>query len=143
MIKFLLYFAVLTAFIPLTSSGKIKLLSLRHVSETRNMRVAREVVSVDEGGLMIPFVPFQDSLNGGGRKRIKEVGRSKPQAIPEKVDRNNPDDRPADNPDRGNARPPIERPSSERTNVRQGGRPQGGMPPGGARPQPPPPRPGR
>lgn len=143
MIKSILYFLVLLAFIPLTSSARIKLRAAKHISKVRNMSDAKEVAAADSAGLMIPFAPFQDSLNTGGRKRIKEVGRSKPQSIPEKVERNNPDDRPADNPDRGNARPPIDRPASERTNLRPGGRPQGGMPGGGARPQQPPPRRGR
>ena len=139
MIKFLLYFLMLTAFVPLTSSARIRPRAGRHVSEIRNISPAAATISKDSVGSLIPFIPFQDSLNIGGRKRIKEVGRSKPQSIPEKIDRNDPDNRPADNPDRVNTRPPADRPSVDRENVRPGGRPAGGMG-GGVRPQAPPPR---
>ncbi|HCN83169.1 MAG TPA: hypothetical protein DIT07_06035 [Sphingobacteriaceae bacterium] len=139
MVKFLLYFLVLTALTPLTSSAKVRPRAGRHVSEIRNINPAAVVISPDSVGSIMPFIPFQDSLHTGGQKRIKEVGRSKPQSIPEKVDRNDPNDRPADNSDRGNGRPPADRPPADRAGVRPGGRPAGGMG-GGARPQAPPPR---
>jgi hypothetical protein len=139
MIKFLLYFVMLTAFVPLTSSAKIRPLAGRHVSEIRNIIPDAETISRESMASIMPFIPFQDSLNAGGRKRIKEVGRSKPQSIPEKIDRNDPNDRPADNSGRGNVRPPADRPPVDRGNVRPGGRPAGGIG-GGIRPQAPPQR---
>lgn len=138
MIKFLIYFLVLTAFVPLTSSARIRPRAGRHMSEIRK-RPAAEAISKDSLGSIMQFIFFQDSLNTGGRKRIKEVGRSRPQSIPEKIDRNDPNNRPVENPDRGNVRPPVDRPSGDHGNVRPGGRPAGGMG-GGIRPQAPPPR---
>ncbi len=139
MLKFLLYFLMLTAFIPLTSSAEIKTGNAKHVSEIMNMRSDLQLISSDSDESLLPYINFQDSLSQGGRKRIKEVGRSKPQSIPEKVDRNDPNDRPADNPDRSNMRPPADRQPADRNGVRPGGRPAGGIG-GGSRPQAPPPR---
>jgi hypothetical protein len=137
MIKLLLYLLVLTAFIPLTSSGKIKPPAKKHVSEIRNITASP---SFDEDAVLFDnmerMLPFQDSLGTGKRKKIKEVGRSQPQAKPEKVERRDPDDRPK-GADPGN----IQRPPADRPNARPGGRPPGGAGTGrGARPQGPPPR---
>ena len=131
MIKLVPYLIMLMAFIPLASSGKIKPRIKKHISGVRNITAD---TSSDGNAVLSHYMErimlFQDSLNKEKQKRIKEVGRSRPQAKPEKVERPDPGDgRQGRNP--GN----VQRPPADRPNARPGDRPPGGGGGGGGRPQ--------
>lgn len=120
--KLLLYFILLSSFVPLISHGKARPWVSRHIAAPGKSIDESDLVNTADS--MRAFIlPVQDTLGSGKRKRIKEVARSKPQPAPEKIGKHFPPDG-----QRGpaNARRPDQRPPQAH--------PQGGR----GRPQPPP-----
>lgn len=158
MMKLILYSIILAAFIPLAASARDKNPARRHIS--RRVEIIRNsILNPEESGDSLQTArirpAFQDTVQAGRRKRIKEVPQSKPQPKPERVTNRPPPDPADDNRRPAGQRPPAERPAGgviggggmrpgAGGDINRGGGQSGqGGQGGGGRQQPPPPTRGR